>query len=52
MQKDIYVCFVDYTNALDRIEHNELMHFLEDLSLDDKDFRVIQTLYYQQYAAI
>ena len=52
MQKDIYMCFVDYTKAFDRIEHNEMMHFLDDLSLDDKDLRLIQTLYYQQYAAI
>ena len=52
MQKEIYMSFVDYTKAFDRIEHNNLMHFLNDLSLDDKDLRVIQALYYQQYAAI
>ena len=52
MQKDIFLCFVDYTKAFDRIEHNEIMHFLDDLSLDDKDLRLIQKLYYQQYAAI
>ena len=50
MQKDIYMCFVEYTKAFDRIEHNELMHFFDDLSLDDKDLCVIQALYYQQYA--
>ena len=49
----VFICvFLDYTNAFDRIEHNELMLFLDDLSLDDNDFRVIQSLYYQQYAAI
>ena len=52
MQKDIYMCLVDYTKAFDRIEHNKLMPFLDDLSLDDKDLRAIQALYYQQYAAI
>ena len=52
MQKDISMCFVDYTKAFGRIRHNELMHFLDDLSLDDKDLRVIQTLYYQQCATI
>ena len=51
-KKDIYMCFVHYTKACDRIEHNEVMHALDDLSLDDKDLRLIQTLYYQQYAAI
>ena len=43
---------MDYTKAFDRIEHNEMMHSLDDLSLDDKDLRLVQTLYYQQYAAI
>ena len=52
MQKDICTCFVDNTKAFDRIEHNEMMHSLDDLGLDDKDLRLLQTLYYQQYAAI
>ena len=52
MQKDIFMCFVDYAKAFDRIEHNKMMHFLDARSLDDKDLRLIQTLYYQQYAAI
>ena len=30
---------MDYTKAFDRIEHNELMYFLDDLSLYDKDLR-------------
>ena len=52
MQKDIYMCFMDYTKAFGRKEHNKMMHSLDNVSLDDKDIRLIQTLYYQQYAAI
>ena len=52
MKTNIYMCFLDYTKAFDRIEHNKMLHFLDDLSLDAKDLRLIQTLYYQQYAAI
>ena len=52
MQTDIYLCFVDYTKAFDRVVHNELMHFLDDLELDDKDLQLIQNLYYQQEAGI
>ena len=53
MQKDIYMCFVDYTKGFDRTEHNEMIHFLDDIdSVDDKDLHLIQTLYYQQYAKI
>ena len=52
MQTEIYLCFVDYTKAFDRVVHNELMHFLDDLELDDKDLHLIQNLYYQQEAGI
>ena len=52
MQKDIYMCLMDYTKAFDRIEHNELMHFLGDLCFNGEHLCVIQALYYQQYAAI
>ena len=52
MQTDIYLCFVDYTKAFDRLVDNELMHFLVDLERDDKDLRLIQNLYYQQEAGI
>ena len=44
MTNDIYLCFVDYTKAFDRIVHNELIHLLDDLNLDDKDLRLIQSL--------
>ena len=52
MQTDIYLRFVDYTKAFDRVVHNELMHFLDDLELDDKDFRLMQNVYYQQEVGI
>ena len=52
MQKDIYICFGDYTEAFDMIEHSKMMYFLDDHWLDDKDLRLIQTLYYLQSVAI
>ena len=52
MTNDIYLSFVDYTKAFDRIVHNELIHLLDDLNLDDKDLRLIQSLYYDQAAVI
>ena len=39
IQKEICMCFVDYIKAFDRIEHNEMMHSLDDVSPDDKDLR-------------
>ena len=45
MTNDIY-------QAIDRIVHNELIHFFDDLNLDAKDLRLIQSLYYNQSAVI
>ena len=52
MHADIYLWFVDYTKAFDGVVRNELMRFLDDLELDDKDLRLIQNLYYQQETII
>ena len=52
MQTDIYLRSVDYTKAFDRVVHNKLVHFLDDLELDDKVLRLIQNLHYQHEAGI
>ena len=51
MQKDLYVCFVDYTKAFDKVQH-ELFHLLEGLDLDGKDLRVLRNLYWEQTACM
>ena len=52
MQRDLYVCFIDYTKAFDKIRHKNLMQILNNLGLDGKDLRLIQDLYWRQQAAI
>ena len=52
MQTVIYLCFVDYSKAFDRVVQNELMYFLDFLDLNEKALRLIQKLYYQQEAGI
>ena len=44
MQKDLYFCFIDYTKAFDRVQHQKLFEDLEDLNLDGKDLRLLQSL--------
>ena len=41
MQREVYVCFIDYTKAFDRVRHEELMDFLQDLDIDGKSIRLI-----------
>jgi len=52
MQRDLYVCFIDFKKAFDRVKHKDLMVMLNDIKIDSKDLRVIQDLYWRQQAAI
>ena len=34
MQRDIFLCFIDYSKAFDRVKHKELMQMLSELDID------------------
>ncbi|GFN88374.1 2-aminoadipate transaminase [Plakobranchus ocellatus] len=51
-QKDVYLCFIDYTKAFDRVRHNEIITQLKQLNIDGKDLRIIKTMYWEQTAAM
>ena len=48
MQKDLYLCFIDYSKAFDKVRHEKLFNILEHLDIDGKDLR---NLYWDQSAA-
>ena len=52
VQKDLYLCFIDYSKAFDKVRHSDLFDILLRLSCDGKDLRVIRNLYWEQEAAI
>ena len=45
-QGDVYMCFIDYTKAFDRVQHDELLKMLMNLDLYGKDIHLIQNLYW------
>ena len=48
-KKNLYVCFIDYTNAVDTVtRHLELKKSLQALNVDGKDLRIIKKLYWKQ----
>ena len=51
MQKDLYLCFIDYSKAFDKVRHEKLFNILEHLDIDGKDLRVIRNLW-DQIAAV
>ena len=52
IQKDIYLCFIDYTKAFDRVRHDEIIKELTKLKIDGKDLRIIKNMYWEQTAAM
>jgi hypothetical protein len=52
VQKDIYVCFIDYKKAFDSINHVTLIESLQEIGIDGKDIRLIRNLYWEQLATV
>ena len=52
MQKDVFMCFIDYTKAFDKVRHEQLFEELGKLDLYGKDLRLMQNLYWNQTACI
>ena len=51
-QKDVYICFIDYEKAFDRVNHGTLIEKLKLAGMDGKDVRIIARLYWEQAAVV
>jgi len=52
VDKSVYICFIDYEKAFDRVYHTEIMKSLDKIGFDGKDVNVIQNLYWNQQASV
>ncbi|MGX9987587.1 reverse transcriptase domain-containing protein [Soonwooa purpurea] len=52
VQKKLYLCFIDYAKAFDKVRHKGLFELLSSLDIFGKDIRVLKNLYWQQTACI
>ena len=50
--QDLYVCFVDYEKAFDRVNWKRLMEILTSIGVDWRDRRLIAALYMEQTAVV
>ena len=48
IQRDLYLCFIDYTKAFDKLRHEEIMSILDSLNIDGKDLRIVRNIYWEQ----
>ena len=49
VQKDLYICFIDYSKAFDKVK---LFEMLNQLDIDGKNLRVLRNLYWDKTAAV
>uniref|UniRef100_A0A2A4JBK9 Reverse transcriptase domain-containing protein n=1 Tax=Heliothis virescens TaxID=7102 RepID=A0A2A4JBK9_HELVI len=52
MNQSVYVCFIDYEKAFDRVQHDKLINILRDIGLDHSDLTIIKNLYWHQKARV
>ncbi|GFN85484.1 retrovirus-related pol polyprotein line-1 [Plakobranchus ocellatus] len=52
IEKDLHLCFIDYSEASYKVKHVELFRMLEKLDIDGKDLRVIRNSYGDQTASV
>ena len=50
-QKNIYFCFIDYTNAFDHVDYNKLWKILKEMGIPDHLTCLLRNLYADQEAS-
>ena len=51
-QKNIYLCFIDYTEAFDCVDHNKLWQALKEMGIPDHLTCLLGNLYVGQEATV
>ena len=52
VQQDVYICFIDYTKAFERVDHTKLIECLKEIGVDNKDLQIIAKMYWEQTAVV
>jgi hypothetical protein len=52
VRKPVYMCFIDFEKAFNRVQHTRLITALQSIQLDEKDIKLIAKLYWNQTAII
>lgn len=52
VRRELYVCFVDYKKAFDRIEHPKLIGILQEIGLDGRDIIILRNIYWNHEGCV
>ena len=50
--KKLYLCFVDYQKAFDRIKHDKLIEVMEKAGIPELEMRLVMNLYWHQHSSL
>ena len=45
VKQDLYLCFIDFSKAFDKVKHEGLFQILAELNIDGKDLRILQNFH-------
>ena len=48
----MYICFIEYTKAFDRVIHSKMIDCLKEVGIDDRDLHIITKMYWEQTAVV
>ena len=52
INQDVYICFIDYTKAFDKVKHHMMIECLTELGIPNKELQIITEMYWEQGAVI
>lgn len=52
MNRDVFICFIDYEKAFDNVQHEKLIKVSERIGIEGNDLQVIRNLYWNQEAEL
>ncbi|KAL4104588.1 hypothetical protein QTP88_019882 [Uroleucon formosanum] len=52
INQKVYLCFIDFVKAFDKVRHEKLIEVLRKIGIDGKDLQFITNLYWHQQAKI
>ena len=50
--RKLYLCFVDYQKAFDRVKHDKLAEIMEKIEVPELEWRLMINLYWRQHASV
>lgn len=51
-QNMLYLCFIDYTKAFDKVQHEKLLDMLQSLDIDGKSIQLVRNMYWNQKVSV